>query len=113
MNTRLLLERIKPRFWWQRSKWRLMEDFKSECGITIPAGFVSDGLSIPFYARYGITPTGLGFRAALVHDYLLSQGYSWEHSNERFEAQLEHDDVPYWLRKMYVLGVELWAKLKG
>ena len=51
--------------------------------ITVPAGFQSDGASIPRWAQSisGLTPDGLIRAAALIHDYLyvskgdlLSQG---------------------------------------
>jgi hypothetical protein len=99
----LALQIIGPR------TFMLLEDFKSECGITVPNGFVSDGLSVPAFLRCHVTPTDAGFNAAVVHDYLLKEGHSWEHANERFEAQLEYDEVPFLRRKLYILGVELWA----
>ena len=37
----------------------------------------------------------------------------WEHSNERFYAQLEHDEVPKWRQILYKAGVEAWAMIKG
>jgi hypothetical protein len=89
-----------------------MEEFRSESGINVPAGFISDGISIPRTFHWVSAPTGRGFNAALVHDYLLVSGYSWEDACERFEAQLEHDDVPYWLRKVYVLSVYVWGKIR-
>lgn len=92
--------------------YELKEVFKSECGITVPSGFRSDGISLPRGLRWIVAPTGVGFNAALVHDYLLSQEYSWEDACERFEAQLVHDEVAYLRRKMYVAGVKLWGILK-
>jgi hypothetical protein len=103
----LLIRRIAPR------KFRLEEDFDSKSGIRVPRGFVSDGISVPLGFRWIVVPTGEGFNAALVHDYLLSQGYSWEDANERFAAQLELDNVPIFKRKAYEIGVAIWAKLKG
>jgi hypothetical protein len=102
----LLLERLSPKV------FRLCEDFKSECGITVPIGFISDGISAPAPVRWFITPTGHGFNAALVHDYLLQEGYSWEHANERFKEQLILDDVPKWRIILYYSGVSVWGFFK-
>lgn len=42
--------------------------------ITIPEGFLSDGLSIPSLARPFVGPaTGPAFAAGLLHDYLYSR----------------------------------------
>ena len=103
----LLLRRIGPR------TWVLEEEFKSECGITVPMGFVTDGLSVPIAGRWLVTPSDYGFNASVVHDYLLKEGYGWEYANERFEAQLVHDDVSPWRRTLYMWGVELWGGLKS
>lgn len=102
----LLLRRIGSR------TFKLEETFVSECGITVPSGFVCDGLSLPIYARWIVAPTGVGFNASVVHDYLLSEGYTWEDAVERFEAQLMLDEVPYFRRQVYVLGVRLWGLWK-
>ena len=104
---KLTLLRIAPR------QFQLLEEFDSESGITVPAGFITDGLSVPIIGRWLVTPTDYGFNAAVVHDFLLKEGYSWKHSNERFYAQLEHDEVPKWRQILYKAGVEAWAKIKG
>jgi hypothetical protein len=104
--TPLLLQRISYQ------QFMLMEDFHAECGITVPMGFISDGITVPRGLRWFAVPTGCGFNAALVHDYLLSEGHSWEHAQERFEAQLELDGIPYITRKLYVFGVAIWGKIR-
>ena len=106
MRQALVIKRLR------HDLYELMEDFHSECGITVPAGFRSDGISLPRGFRWIVAPTGLGFNAALVHDCLLYQDYSWEVAVTKFEEQLVHDDVPYWRKKAYVWGVRLWGGLK-
>ena len=103
----LLIRRIGPR------TFQLEQEFNSECGIRVPWGFISDGISLPIYLRWIVAPTGSGFNAAVVHDWLLKEEHTWEDAAERFEAQLVHDEVSYLRRKMYVAGVKLWGVLHG
>ncbi len=103
----LKLKRIGPRL------FMLEQEYKSECGITVPYGFVSDGISVPFGLRWIVAPTGVGFNASLVHDYLLSQEYSWQDAAERFEEQLVLDGVSYIRRKAYLFGVKSWGIIRG
>jgi hypothetical protein len=39
-------------------------------GILVPAGYITNGASVPKVLRDIISPTGYLFRAAVVHDYL-------------------------------------------
>lgn len=102
----LLMRRIDAR------KWVLEQEFKSECGITVPSGFVTDGLSVPRLFHFIASPADCGFNAAVVHDYLLVEGHPWEYANERFKAQLELDKVSLWRITLYVAAVEIWAWYK-
>ena len=60
--------------------WRLEHDFIYEVGslgsgraITVPSGFITDGASVPQFL-WAILPTwGSYSRAAVIHDYLLTQ----------------------------------------
>lgn len=61
----------------QGDEWVLLEPFWFTWvgqGETIhrhiPAGFVTDGASIPRFYRWRFSPTGKGFRAAVAHDWL-------------------------------------------
>jgi hypothetical protein len=57
--------------------WELLEPFwfswrgEGHAPIfeAIPCGFVTDGLSIPWFYRWRFSPTGRGFRAAICHDW--------------------------------------------
>lgn len=59
--------------------WQLAEPFAFEwtssdglltVARVIPAGFITDGLSIPRLLRARFSPTGKSFRAAIAHDAL-------------------------------------------
>ncbi len=57
--------------------WRLEEPLRYEIGalgsglsVTVPAGFVTDGASIPRIMQGVLPPFGKWSRAAILHDYL-------------------------------------------
>ena len=56
--------------------WRLWHEFKCEAAdgkvIYVPAGYETDMLSIPRALWSIIPPTGRGGKAAVVHDWLLT-----------------------------------------
>lgn len=59
--------------------WQLLEPLRYEAGeegsgrwIVVPAGFSFDGASVPRWLWALLPATGRYFRAAAVHDYLLS-----------------------------------------
>jgi hypothetical protein len=45
--------------------------------ITVPAGFLTDGASIPRIFWSIFSPTGSYFEAAVIHDYLYSKASNW------------------------------------
>jgi len=72
----------------------------SRGSITIPTGFVSDGLSIPSVFRPLVGPsTGRPFMAGLLHDWLYSRASSSRYPFTRAEA----DDI--FLEIMFNLGI--------
>jgi len=106
------LERIRPDLFLEAPQWRLLEDL-TIAGHTIQAGFISDGLSIPWFLRSMFSPTGRGFRAAVLHDYLLqnSKLTRYECAKE-FEKVLKESEVSLPIRKIYYLGVRVWDLTK-
>ncbi len=52
-----------------RGLWQLLEDFQWE-GHKIPAGFITDGGSIPRCFQWYLNPTGIFFVCFIIHDYL-------------------------------------------
>jgi hypothetical protein len=72
--------------------------------VTIPTGFLSDGMSIPGFAWSIVGPsTGRGFYAGLLHDYLYSKA-----SNGHFTVSRKVADDLF-LEALYHLGVP-WHK---
>jgi hypothetical protein len=72
--------------------------------VTIPTGFVSDGLSIPQWAWAIVGPsTGRAFRAGLLHDFLYSKASDQVFKTTRKQA----DDL--FLEAMWRLEIP-WIK---
>ena len=51
-----------------RMRWILLEDWVTPYG-TVPKGFESNGASVPRFMWWFVTPTGILFEAAILHDY--------------------------------------------
>ena len=54
--------------WGQARQWRLIGDWEYN-GIRVPAGFITDGASVPRILYWLFEPTGVLFLPAIVHDY--------------------------------------------
>jgi hypothetical protein len=87
---------------------RLAEDlhFETTYGeiITVPAGFESDGGSIPWWGRWLVNPSH-NQRAWWVHDWAWSLG-RYDHARLLDDA-LVADDCPFLHRVVIVLAVKI------
>ena len=54
--------------WGKARQWRLIGDWEYN-GIRVPAGFITDGASVPRILYWLFEPTGVLFLPAIVHDY--------------------------------------------
>ena len=45
--------------------------------VDVPAGFETDGASIPWFARAWLSPWGRVAFAAILHDFLLETAHDW------------------------------------
>ncbi len=88
---------------------------------TVPAGFVTDGLSIPKILRVWFSPTEDGMRAAILHDYLL---HVWRKGNPPPYISCRADCDRSFYRAMrcycgrfkslfFYAGVRLYTFIKG
>lgn len=73
---------LLPIFGRKLSTYQLARDYTVTSNghrITVPAGLITDGASIPWFAwSFGFLPDGLHRAAALVHDWLYChQGNPW------------------------------------
>jgi len=87
--------------------WKVVEDFK--CGdIIVPAGFITDGASIPRGLRWLFPHGGRKFVAAVVHDYLYrNKAGTRLEADELFFRLMIHNGVPTWRAQMLFMGVRL------
>lgn len=95
---------------------RLLEPLRFECGgeeHEVPAGFVSDGMSVPrFFWRLLSPPVdGRTLRASVVHDYLYSTGIvSRAEADRLYRAMLIGDGYPAWKARAVWIGVRIGGK---
>lgn len=54
-------------------RMQLQQDLIHEYGV-VPAGFITDGFTLPWFVRWFHHPFGQGVEAAIVHDYELKRG---------------------------------------
>lgn len=88
--------------------------------ITVPAGFLTDGASVPRIFWNIFSPFGSYFPAALIHDYLYSKASypSWvisrADSDEIFLAAMKDVGVGWFTRRIIYRAVRLggWASYK-
>jgi hypothetical protein len=82
-------------------------------GRVIPKGFITNGASVPAIFRWYMNPYGIGFRAAIVHDYehILYEIGSKERdaSDKRFYKNLVKSGFGKWSAILPFLGVRLYT----
>ncbi len=100
-----------PTRWYRQARYRVIR--KITVGdVTIPAGFVTDGATVPIFLRWAFPPVGRYFPAAMAHDYLLVKGYSWKHSNAVFRQTLLHCNIPTWQRVLMGAATSVYGTFK-
>jgi len=72
-------------------QWEIMENWQftlpSGVKITIPAGFVFDGASVPRVFWCALSPTGILFIPSLIHDFGYHNGFFWATSEDGHRYQ--------------------------
>lgn len=83
--------------------------------VTVPAGFVSDGASIPPAFWPAIAhPLALSvLRAALCHDYDIAMGVPWAECTRRFGVRLKAAGVGTVRRQLILAGVTAHGWRRG
>jgi len=86
--------------------------------ITVPAGFLTDGASVPKVFWNIFSPFGSYFPAALIHDFLYSRTSTWHISrlevDEIFLAAMQDVGVGWITRRTIYRAVRLggWVNYK-
>lgn len=86
--------------------------------ITVPAGFVTDGASVPQVFWNILSPFGDYFGSALIHDYLYSPANNWftrAEADEIFLEAMTLAGVPWIRRRIIYRAVRLggWRSFRG
>lgn len=103
-----------------RAVWRVFEHIVVQFTIVpppvidmpryfiIPAGFETDGASIPWWARWKFDPWGRVGLSAVLHDYLLSLPTvsKWD-ADLAFLAALRSQGVPAFMATLFYFAVRL------
>lgn len=77
-------------------------------GVEIPAGFGTDFASIPGPLVWLIPIFGRSCKAAVLHDFLCSNGTTRTTRSTLFLRQMREDGVPEWQRWLQYLAVRWW-----
>lgn len=95
-------------------KYRLVQSIIWHVGsatgpvYVVPVGFVFD-VSVPWWLTWLFNPDDPHFfKAAALHDRMLSEGWDRITAGAEFHNALKADGVPTWQRLMMWLGVSLW-----
>jgi len=109
--------------------WRVVHAFKFYVGakednlwVVVPAGFLTDGATVPRPFWSLIPPWGAYGQAAVVHDWLCEQGMLY-HNGELVDISRSRGDaifkeamkvagVGYWTRSVMYWAVRAFAKFK-
>lgn len=76
----------------------------------------TDGGSIPWFVRWIASPLGYLFRAYLLHDVLLFDGYGWAYANRKLAEAMNELDAPLWQRVAVLEAVRAnarWQRFKA
>lgn len=94
--------------------YALVEPIRWWSGLTVPAGFQSDGASVPRFFWRVVFPPGdsRALFAAFIHDYIYRthpKGWSKEDADDAFRDLLLQDGVPSTRANLAYWGVRLFG----
>ncbi len=98
----------------QGNVYTLLEDIRHH-NLTVPAGFASDGASVPRFFWRVVFPPGdsRALKAAFVHDYIYRthpSGWDKRSADEVFRELLIAGGVPCFRANLAYCGVRLFGK---
>lgn len=103
------VELIKPTGRWRvfrRPKFKLIASI-FVCGYEIPAGFISDGATLPPVVRSIFDPMGVWAEAAFLHDFLL-RDRSRAFAAAEFYRAMDAFNVPPVVRDLFFVAVRAY-----
>lgn len=102
---------LLPSHWKKRALYRLTQD-EDICGYVVPLGYITDGATVPKPFLWLFPAVCQYFPAALLHDYLLDNGYSWRFANNQFRDALRWCGIPRWRRYCMSASVGIYGFYK-
>ena len=105
-------EILLPQYWWQKPRYRLLKPVQC-AGYQVPAGFISDGATVPRLLWPLFPPIGKYLKATLVHDYLLTQNpQDRKTADLAFKACLTELGIAPWRANAMFWAVRVYGILK-
>jgi len=111
----LRLKHIPDPKWNKPARWKLIKDFHFD-GVTVPKHFVTDGVTVPRIIYPLFNPTGKALKAAVVHDFLLSEiesGSSRKSADIAFKRALKKSGVSLTRRWTMYFFVRSYGVIKN
>lgn len=114
MLTEIRVTTVLPSSWHDVVLYRLEHDVTVGT-YAVPAGFVTDGASVPRWLWSVFPPVGRYFVAACLHDHALQAGKGWQRSNDLFAYALARHDIKGWRHHAMLTAVRLngwWQRVR-
>jgi len=111
---RVVVKHSPPTSWFgggSRSNWTLVEPLEMLNG-TVPVGFKTDGVTIPFWIFFLAKPAGTMFEPAIWHDYALSL-LKEDESRKNADEQFKHEGKRYGVNKFRVMSLFYTVRMFG
>jgi hypothetical protein len=105
MSKSLIVKHIAPRSWWRKTCWQLYQELDTGHGI-VPAGFETDGASVPRLLWWLFNPMGRYAKAAVLHDHRIV-GIADIDDNKVYATYRKAADKQF-RGYMIILGVAKW-----
>ena len=97
----------KLEYHYKSNTWRLLACYTID-GVTIPAGFESDGATVPRFLWWYVPPTGPHLPAVLIHDYLYKHAIGTKAAaDDAFYRVLRQSGVGYLKSRLMYWGVKI------
>lgn len=111
LNSGVIVEIMLPVKWWHRPYFKVLNHI--ECaGHHIPAGFISDGATVPRILWPIFPPIGRYLKATLVHDYYLTMGIERRQCDIWFKECLEELSITPWRVTAMFYAVRVYGVIK-
>lgn len=105
------VEIITPATWKGQVTYRLTVPLAIG-DLVVPAGFVTDGATVPRLFHFLFPPVAEYFAAAVAHDYALQSGADWNQALRIFKNALIATRVKRWRIRIMVGAVRMYGIIR-